>query len=174
MTSRVLEVRAATLLDGLADGAAGLYDDVQWLGVLRSLVAMHAYRRSTSERVTGPDVVRFMLADERFPRSAAFCLDQVSEALQRLPKSARAAEACHEARVLLGAVGGMEWTAATIGRFADELQLALIGVDAALRASYFEPAPAPGAGRDEPAPPSDTGQPEPAPSSDAGQLAPAP
>jgi uncharacterized alpha-E superfamily protein len=141
MTSRVLEVRAASLLAGVADGAAGLYDDVQWMGVLRSLVALHAYRRTTSERAIGPDVVRFLLGDERFPRSAAFCLDQVSEALRRLPKSTKAADACLEARVLLGAVPAMDWTASAIGRFADELQVAFQTVDAAVRESYFEPTP---------------------------------
>jgi uncharacterized alpha-E superfamily protein len=147
MTTRLLDVRAAGLVQAAADadrgadrGAVQLYEDLQWLGVLRSVLAQHAFRRSTSEPVAGDGVVRFLLLDDRYPRSVAFCLDQVAEGLGRLPRHDGAAEACLDVRLLLGTVGATaSWSAPVIHDVADELQLAIGGVDDALRSTYFEP-----------------------------------
>jgi uncharacterized alpha-E superfamily protein len=154
MTTRVLDVRAAGLLTAAAEaergsdpGTAQLYEDLQWLGVLRSVLAQHSFRRSTSERAAGDTVVPFLLFDERHPRSVAFCLDQVAQALNRLPRSDRPAEACLDAGLLLGTVAPTTtWTATAIHDVADELQLAIGRIDAALRSAYFEPSSLAGAG----------------------------
>jgi uncharacterized alpha-E superfamily protein len=159
MTTRLLDVRAAGLVQAAADadrgadrGAVQLYEDLQWLGVLRSVLAQHAFRRSTSDPVTGDAVVRFLLLDDRYPRSVAFCLDQVAEGLGRLPRHDGAAEACLDVRLLLGTVGATaSWSAPVIHDVADELQLAIGGVDDALRSTYFEPS--------RPATPAATGRP---------------
>ena len=122
-------------------GTAQLYEDLQWLGVLRSVLAQHSFRRSTSQQAAGDTVVPFLLFDDRHPRSVAFCLDQVAAALGRLPRSERPAEACLDARLLLG----RPWLPPARGRraaihdVADELQLAIGRIDAALRSVYFEP-----------------------------------
>jgi uncharacterized alpha-E superfamily protein len=140
MTTRVLDVRAASLIGSDGDGPASLFDEVQWLGVMRSLLAMHPFRRTTGERVLGPEVTRFLLADPSFPRSVVFCLDGVADALSRLPARPGPEEACARVRRRLAAVATTAWTRDTIRRTADELQLGLIEVDAALRDAYFEPA----------------------------------
>ncbi len=147
MTTRVLDVRAASIMelnDELASeagreeaGAKAVFEDIQWLGVLRSLVGVHSYRRSTSDPVTGPDVVRFLLTDDRFPRSIAFCLDEIDTSLQNLPKNLPVVEACHDARVLLGRVDAMTWRAEQLRDLADDVQLGLAGIDDALKATYF-------------------------------------
>jgi uncharacterized alpha-E superfamily protein len=154
MTTRVLDVRAAGLLTAASEaergtdpGTAQLYEDLQWLGVLRSVLAQHSFRRSTSERAAGDTVVPFLLFDERHPRSIAFCLDQVAQGLARLPRSDRPAEACLDAGLLLGTVAPTTaWTASAIHDVADELQLAIGRIDAALRSVYFEPSSLAGAG----------------------------
>ena len=85
-------------------------------------------------------VVRFLLLDDRYPRSVAFCLDQVAEGLARLPRSRVPADACLEVRLLLGTVASTDtWSAPVIHDVADELQLAIGRVDGALRTTYFEP-----------------------------------
>jgi uncharacterized alpha-E superfamily protein len=151
MTTRVVDVRAASLIEvaelsstAEGDGAAkAVFEDIQWLGVLRSLLGVHAFRRSTSEAVTGDAVVRFLLVDDRFPRSIAFCLDQVDTSLQRLPKNLAVLEACRDARVLLGRAEARSWRAEDLRNLADDVQLALARVDGALAATYFEDDDAP-------------------------------
>ena len=81
MTTRVVGVEAATLMRSGADRFA----EVQWMGVLRSLSALQMYHRATRVPVEGTTVVRFLLADEAFPRSVASCLVRARRALERLP-----------------------------------------------------------------------------------------
>lgn len=85
MTTRVLGVRAATLLSVPA-GTADEFNEVQWMGVLRSLSALQMYQRSTRGPIDGPAVVRFLLFDHRFPRSVAGCLAEMRTSILRLPE----------------------------------------------------------------------------------------
>lgn len=83
MTTRVLGVRAASLLSTPLD--AHDYDEVQWMGVLRSVTAMQMYQRSQRGPIQGASVVSFLLFDRTFPRSVAGCVHRMRSALGRLP-----------------------------------------------------------------------------------------
>ena len=83
MTTRVLGVRAAALL--AAPDTADDYDEVQWMGVLRSLSALQMYQRATRGPIVGGGVVSFLLFDRQFPRSVAGCIERARAALMRLP-----------------------------------------------------------------------------------------
>jgi len=85
MTTRVLGVRAATLLS-LPPGEVDEFAEVQWMGVLRSLSALQMYQRATRGPIDGPAVVRFLLFDHRFPRSVAGCLAEMRTSILRLPE----------------------------------------------------------------------------------------
>ena len=85
MTTRVLGVRAATLLS-LPPGGVDEFAEVQWMGVLRSLSALQMYQRATRGPIDGPAVVRFLLFDHRFPRSVAGCLAEMRTSILRLPE----------------------------------------------------------------------------------------
>jgi uncharacterized alpha-E superfamily protein len=85
MTTRVLGVRAATLLS-LPPGEVDEFAEVQWMGVLRSLSALQMYQRATRGPIDGPAVVRFLLFDHRFPRSVAGCLAEMRTSILRLPQ----------------------------------------------------------------------------------------
>jgi len=85
MTTRVLGVRAATLLS-LPAGEVDEFNEVQWMGVLRSLSALQMYQRATRGPIDGPAVVRFLLFDHRFPRSVAGCLAEMRTSILRLPE----------------------------------------------------------------------------------------
>ena len=85
MTTRVLGVRAAALLQMQAAGIDALSDEVQWMGVLRSLSALQMYQRATRGPMDGEAVVRFLLFDASFPRSVQSCLDEVRRCLVSLP-----------------------------------------------------------------------------------------
>ena len=69
MTTRVLGVRAAAgVLLGSGEGP-GTYDDLLWMGVLRSLSGLQMYRRAVRRPIEGAAVVRFLLEHDRFPRA---------------------------------------------------------------------------------------------------------
>src|SRR5262245_50502012 len=86
MTTRVLGVRAASLLQMQATGVQPLSDEVQWMGVLRSLSAFQMYQRATRGPIEGEAVVRFLLYDASFPRSVQSCLDEIRWVLVSLPR----------------------------------------------------------------------------------------
>lgn len=64
-----------------------------WVGVLKSLTAFQMFRRAVQGPVTGPRVVRFLTCSSVFPRSIAYCTQEIRQALSRLPRSGPITEA---------------------------------------------------------------------------------
>lgn len=85
MTTRVLGVRAASLLAAEHTDEIDDFDEVQWMGVLRSLTALQMYQRSHRGPIDGESVVQFLLFDATFPRSVAGAVQRIREAFGRLP-----------------------------------------------------------------------------------------
>jgi uncharacterized alpha-E superfamily protein len=71
-TARILDVKYYVLLPSLSYVGATL-DNVQWETILRSVSAQHAYRWLNASEVRPIGVAEFLLLDQRFPRSLAFC-----------------------------------------------------------------------------------------------------
>jgi uncharacterized alpha-E superfamily protein len=137
MTSRIVDVRAAAMMGGPSAEDLGAFETVLWMGVLRSLSGYQMYRLKTRERVYGAGVVRFLLADEQFPRACVCCLRRAEEVLRRLPNSralqrrvARMRRAIHHTR--LEALGQAE-----LHGFIDRLQLSLARTSDELARVYF-------------------------------------
>ena len=114
MTTRVVGVRAAALLAAEQQQAdegsiTDIHDDVQWMGLLRSVSALQMYQRATRGPIDGRAAVRFLLLDPTFPRSVASCANRIREALGRLPRSRRTLPVIDElGRVLSVAAAGGE------------------------------------------------------------------
>ena len=90
MTTRVLGVRAAAVLSAAeTDGDDRRYDELQWMGVLRSLSGLQMYSRAVRGPIEGPAVVRFLLEHDRFPRAVRALLRETRRALNDLPDPAR-------------------------------------------------------------------------------------
>ncbi len=86
MTSRIIDVGAATLLKPETDGVdVVLYENSLWMNVLRSLNAYQMYRQHVRDRVNGKDVVEFLLLDREFPRTILHCLSRIEDAVKSLP-----------------------------------------------------------------------------------------
>ncbi len=83
MTTRIVDVRSADLL--LEHDVLTPYENIQWMSVLKSLTAYQMYRQHVKMRVRGPQVLKFLLQSETFPRSFAHCLQQVHQCLETLP-----------------------------------------------------------------------------------------
>ncbi len=84
MTTRVLGVRAAAVLIETGESERA-YDDLLWMGVLKSLSGLQMYRRAIRRPIEGPAVVRFLLEHDRFPRAVRALLREIRRALGELP-----------------------------------------------------------------------------------------
>jgi uncharacterized alpha-E superfamily protein len=138
MTTRIIDVRSSDLL---VDETSDLrpYQTVQWISVLKSLSAFQMYRRHVRVRVTGPGVVRFLLADTAFPRSVRFCLAGAAERLARLPAPAQCSAAVDGAMHVLADADLSVLKGHRLSEFLDRMQIELNAVNDAIRLRYFQP-----------------------------------
>jgi uncharacterized alpha-E superfamily protein len=132
MTTRVVGVRAAALLaEGWAllrddsETIAEVHDDVQWMGLLRSVSALQMYQRVTRGPIDGAGAVRFLLLEPQFPRSVASCAVRIREALTRLPRSGLTLPAVDELDAVLAGLQARADDGAALDAAMDEVQLAL-------------------------------------------------
>ncbi len=137
MTSRIVDVRAAAMMVAANAEELRPFETLLWMSVLRSLSGYQMYRLQTRERVYGPGVVRFLLAEEHFPRACVCCLRRAEEVLHRLPNSepllrrvARMRRAIHHTR--FESLGQGE-----LHEFIDRLQLSLARTNDELARIYF-------------------------------------
>lgn len=143
MTTRVLDVRAGTLMSAATPPShppadRSPYEDVRWLGVLRSLAAQNMYQRSASTSVKGEGVVAFLLDDADFPRSVAHCTGRIERTLAELPARGEPATAVAALRSAIGARPSGSPTAQQLHDHVDLLQGALGELHGSLASSYFE------------------------------------
>jgi uncharacterized alpha-E superfamily protein len=144
MTTRVVGVRAAALLaEGWAQlpddnqTVAEVHDDVQWMGLLRSVSALQMYQRVTRGPIDGAGAVRFLLLEPQFPRSVASCAVRAREALTRLP---RAEDTLPTVDALDSVLAGLQARAddgAALDAAMDEVQLALADVNGVIVDAFF-------------------------------------
>jgi uncharacterized alpha-E superfamily protein len=104
-TARILDVKYYVLLpSAIQIGSA--YDNVQWETILRSVSAQSAYRHLNGANFNAKDIAKFVILDQRLPRSLTYCYRQVKENIdyleeeygQRHQCSDMADELCEELR----------------------------------------------------------------------------
>lgn len=132
MTTRVVGVRAASLMATAGGGGRPEYDEVQWMSVLRSLSALQMFQRSTRGSISGVAVVRFLLYDRKFPRSVAAALDEIELSLERLRRSDTVAERVAEARSVLRSTSPSATDGSNLDLAMERVQIALTTIDVAI------------------------------------------
>lgn len=85
MTTRMLDAGAAMMLEHSPESRINL-SKVLWSKVLRSQSAYLNYRRTVRTSITGAKVVNYLLKDPEFPRTFSFCMGEMKNALQKLPR----------------------------------------------------------------------------------------
>lgn len=143
LTTRVLDVRAGALM---RSGSAperppadrSPYEEVRWLGVLRSVAGHHTYHRQHRGAVEAADVVDFLLVDPSFPRSVLRCVDEIEGLLNELPSRPTAVGACRGLRSVLRHRRGVPLGALELHRHVDDVQVALAALHHVVSAAYFE------------------------------------
>lgn len=139
MTTRVLGVRAAGLLRYDENGATPAAEDVQWMGVLRSLSALQMYQRATKDSITGEAVVQYLLYYAPFPRSVQFCFDEIRALLNALPSPQAPLAALDAAETVLADARPTASDGHTLDDAMDAVQLAIGALDRAIHANYVAP-----------------------------------
>lgn len=134
MTTRVVGVRAAGLM---AAGDDLDYDEVHWMGVLRSLSALQMYQRSVHAPISPAVVVRFLLFDDRFPRSVRYCLHEVGLSLDRLHDPGPVREALARALADLGSTTANATDGVDLDQAMDRVQQALADLATSIQARYL-------------------------------------
>lgn len=139
MTTRIINVPALHGIPPQVAEALAPFQSMQWLGVLRCLMAEPMFRRHVHHRVSGPMVLRFLLQDREFPRSVLFCLHMIAGTLPKLPPNRRLERSLERLRALIVDANVDYLLAGGLTEFIDEIQTALGELHIAVSAAYFEP-----------------------------------
>jgi uncharacterized alpha-E superfamily protein len=137
MTTRMIDVAAATLLAGRED--IQTYDNAVWAAVLRALSAYQMYRQTVRRRILGPDVIRFLLYDEHFPRSVTYCFSVLESALRSLPHSEPTLARVESMREQIDKMKSKGWEPDSLHRFIDDLQREFAAVHDAIYDAWLNP-----------------------------------
>ncbi|MEI6232005.1 MAG: alpha-E domain-containing protein [Planctomycetota bacterium] len=88
-TTRLLDVKYYLLktLQAAAEHDAS-QDVMQWSAVLKSASALEMYRKKY-RKINSEGVVKFLLTDREFPRSALYCLNSADEAIHNITGTPR-------------------------------------------------------------------------------------
>ncbi|HZZ52150.1 MAG TPA: alpha-E domain-containing protein [Pseudonocardia sp.] len=140
ITLRVLDVHAGILVDRSdQEGPAGVsHWEATWTSVLRSLSAQQLFVRTAGAGASGAAALRFLLQDDRFPRSVESCLTGASQDLGRLPSARPPAESCGQTQMRLRSLSiTEELTPGELNVLVDDLEKGIGDVHAALTDTYF-------------------------------------
>jgi uncharacterized alpha-E superfamily protein len=135
MTTRVVGVRAAALLATEHTGGQ-VYDDVQWMGVLRSVSGLQMYQRATRGPIDGAAVVRFLLFDPVFPRSVTHAVAAARAALVQLPRTDDTVAVVDRVATLLADLPTVADDGAALDAVMDEVQMGLAAVNDAVVGAF--------------------------------------
>ncbi|MGA9421549.1 MAG: alpha-E domain-containing protein [Rhodanobacteraceae bacterium] len=82
-TARLLDVKYHVLLPQISD-VGGVIDYYQWLAILRVVGARRAYRVLFKGQVEPAQVAELLIMRREFPRSLAFCYQQITQHLDAI------------------------------------------------------------------------------------------
>lgn len=82
-TARILDMKYFLLLPSVSHVGSSL-DSGQWDQVLRSVAGAHAYNWLNAGNVNARGIVEFLVLDDRFPRSLAYCRSALRNSLTAL------------------------------------------------------------------------------------------
>lgn len=140
MTTRILDVRSANLLSKADTGGEPIlnpFENIQWMSVLKSLTAYQMYRLHMRLRVQGPDVLKFLLLNNEFPRALTYCLGRIGDCLHRLPRNEAPLAHLATLRQRVDEADVQALASEGLHEFIDELQISFAGLHAQIDDVYF-------------------------------------
>ncbi|MDO6558967.1 alpha-E domain-containing protein [Paraglaciecola chathamensis] len=136
MTTRIIDVRSASLLQE-TETEQSAFENLQWMSVLKSLTAYQMYRREMRLRIRRPDVLKFLLLEERFPRSLLHTLQEVDKCVQTLPNFEATKSEIEQVEKLLMSANPQSLIQDKLHQFIDDVQLGINQVFIKLEETYF-------------------------------------
>lgn len=142
MTTRIVDVGTGNLLqpiqEQVREGEEHVpFENILWVNILRSLSAFQMYRQHVRERVSGEDVVRFLLQNEEFPRSTAHNLTTLNKVLKKLPSSSKVKWQVDRTRRLVHSGDIEKLLAKGLLNYIDELQKATASIHFKIAETWF-------------------------------------
>jgi len=136
MTTRIIDVRSATLLPDMSEDLTP-FENLQWMSVLKSLTAYQMYRREMRLRISRPDVLKFLLQEDRFPRAFNHALNEAKTCLFDLPRNDKPLQLIARLERKLMRAKPQELKQDKLHDFIDELQIGLININNCISEVYF-------------------------------------
>ncbi len=140
MTTRIIDVRSSSLIKPKTAEDLAPFQNIQWMGVLRSLMAYQMFRRHVRGRVNGPNVLRFLLQNREFPRSVTYCLNSISQTLPKLPPDRPLQRTLDRCRALVMDADVDRLMLGGISEVMDEIQVGLANVHDGVSKAWFQAA----------------------------------
>ncbi len=137
MTSRIIDVRSADLLQTTSDLRP--FDTIQWVSVLKSLTGYQMYRRSMQVAVSRAQVLKFLFQGRDFPRAFLHCVDAVEVSIAPLPKPDAPLRVVARVKRTVQETDVGQLELAALHQFVDDLQLGLTELHTELAGAYFLP-----------------------------------
>jgi uncharacterized alpha-E superfamily protein len=136
MTIRIVDVRSASLLTGGGETLAP-FENIQWMGVLRSLSSYQMYRRAMRAPVRRAEVLKFLFKERLFPRAFHHTLLEVEACLGALPRRDVPISQLETLRRLVTASHPEAMSQEELHDFIDRLEQGLNALHGTISDTYF-------------------------------------
>ncbi|MEM9384096.1 MAG: alpha-E domain-containing protein [Pseudomonadota bacterium] len=137
MTTRLIDVRSVNLMMLDSDDKF-LMEQAQWRSVLAALSASTGIRRRKQRRLTQTAVLQFVVKDDAFPRSFAYCASVMRSALQRLPRSRALVRICNEILERVEQADLARMAPEDLHSFLDQRQIEMADLHARIESTYLQ------------------------------------
>ena len=144
MATRIIDVGSGNLLPDIGSGrkrqeAKEPYENTLWMNILRSLTAYQMYRQHVKHRVNGEDVVRFLLQDDDFPRSATHALTTITKVVNLLPNNVKAMKQVNKTLRMLQRANINQLLEAGLFQYVDDVQVEIATIHGSIADTWFLP-----------------------------------
>jgi uncharacterized alpha-E superfamily protein len=136
MATRILDAGVSIMLQPDETASPNL-GQVVWGNVLRSSSAYLSYRRTVRTTVSGSKVAHYLLEDEHFPRSVAFCVNELKQAASKLPRSKKLLTAIKALEEKGYEIDGSESLNESFRDYLNDLQIELNSLNGRIYDTWF-------------------------------------
>ncbi|MEO9655954.1 alpha-E domain-containing protein [Marinomonas sp.] len=137
MNTRILDAALSLMLQAESEESVQL-GQVVWSKVLKSQSAYLDYRRTVRTSINGAKTVSFLLRDPYFPRSLKYCLEQIREAANKLPRAGIIAANIDKLNARYYEITSSEDLDQEFHEYLNDIQLDIIDISFKITENWFQ------------------------------------